>query len=293
MPILGQLVSTKKPTGTAEVPENVQWAWDIEELINQKAAILPIDDPELADEPSDEDEVKAEVIEISEEEGEKKSSKASIKGGSLVKAYQVNPPLSKRARVASATDALSTISTMFSPDVMQQRDASRMAHQLQMAQLSTYQVEIRELHSRIDILQDRLMEETRRADKAESELQLLRMMQTNQSSSRFYQDYNARTPDYCRHRDSYHHPSSHRHSPSYSPQASYRRLRSSYHELEESSPSCHSHRHPYSQSPAAVRSSKHHISPFADNQPSSPTTGLSASVLASSTDSSAATESAQ
>ncbi|KIM68351.1 hypothetical protein SCLCIDRAFT_1183881 [Scleroderma citrinum Foug A] len=61
--ILGQLVSTKKPTGDAE-----------------KAAVLPIDDPELADEPSDEDEAKAEVIEISEEEGERKSLKASIKG---------------------------------------------------------------------------------------------------------------------------------------------------------------------------------------------------------------------
>lgn len=144
------------------------------------------------------------MIEISEEEGERKSLKASIKGGSLVKAYQVNPPLSKQARVASATDALSTISTMFSPDVMQQRDASWMA------QLSTYQVEIQELCSCIDTLQDQLMEETCWADKAESELQLLWMMQANQSSSCSYQDYSARTPDYRHHRDSYYHPSSHR-----------------------------------------------------------------------------------
>ncbi|KAL4081259.1 hypothetical protein J3A83DRAFT_4185105 [Scleroderma citrinum] len=145
--IMLYLVNTKKPTGDAEVPEHVQWAWDIEESINRKAAVLPLNDPELANVPSDENEAKADVIEISEEDGEGKGSKAPIKGGLLAKAYQVNPPLSKWACVSSATDALSAISTMFSPNVMQQHDASQMAHQLQMVQLSTYQTEIHELHS--------------------------------------------------------------------------------------------------------------------------------------------------
>ncbi|KAL4069899.1 hypothetical protein V8B97DRAFT_1917970 [Scleroderma yunnanense] len=124
--------------------------------INRKAVVSPLDDPELADVSSDENEPKANVIEISEKDGEGKDSMAPIK------------------------NALSAISTRFNPDVMQWCDASWMAHQLQMIQSSTYQTEIHELHSQMYILQDWLAEETHHADKVESKVQMFQMMWATQ-----------------------------------------------------------------------------------------------------------------
>jgi len=40
----GQLVNEKKPTGSASIPEEVAWAKEINEQINEKVEVLDIDD---------------------------------------------------------------------------------------------------------------------------------------------------------------------------------------------------------------------------------------------------------
>ena len=40
----GQLVNEKKPTGSASIPEEVAWAKEINEQINEKVEVLNIDD---------------------------------------------------------------------------------------------------------------------------------------------------------------------------------------------------------------------------------------------------------
>jgi len=42
--VMGQLVNKKKPTGSASIPEEVAWAKEINEQINEKVEVLDIDD---------------------------------------------------------------------------------------------------------------------------------------------------------------------------------------------------------------------------------------------------------
>ncbi|KDQ52812.1 hypothetical protein JAAARDRAFT_197890 [Jaapia argillacea MUCL 33604] len=49
------IVKTKKPTGDAEVPEYVTRAWSLDEQISDKAAMMEIDDADIIDISSDEE----------------------------------------------------------------------------------------------------------------------------------------------------------------------------------------------------------------------------------------------
>jgi len=40
----GQLVNEKKPTGSAAIPEDVAWAKEINEMINEKVEVQDVDD---------------------------------------------------------------------------------------------------------------------------------------------------------------------------------------------------------------------------------------------------------
>ncbi|KDQ52852.1 hypothetical protein JAAARDRAFT_197923 [Jaapia argillacea MUCL 33604] len=179
------IVKTKKPTGDAEVPWYVKSAWELDDNISKKVASLTLDDPELRDADlgdgdDPEDAAEASILEITSGSDEEIKNKAPPKTSSIIKVYKINPPVptssstaaTKPTRGRIANEALATLSTVFAPEACAERDDQRFASMYQFSQLSTLQTEVRELRARVDVLQDRLNSETRRADKAEQELAL-------------------------------------------------------------------------------------------------------------------------
>ena len=161
-------------------------AWKIDDAINEKSGTIAIDDPEV-----DEDEgsgQEASVIEIlSDDSVESGNEEPAPKKGVVTKAYRLQPPLSqdvpKRSRISAATEALSSITSVFNPSAMKARDeAVRMqdnhilVQSMQSTQFASVQVELRETRARIDVLHDRLNAETRRADRAESQLEMYKVL---------------------------------------------------------------------------------------------------------------------
>jgi hypothetical protein len=137
--------------------------------------------PDLTGMKSDEDSADdCSVIEIASDS--KKENRSKGKKGLLAKAYRVERPLAdkRKPRNASATDALDRMTSNFNPDRVRERDDHRMAQSIQLTQLSSAQLELRELRARNDALHDRVLTEARRADRAENELQLLRALQNQQ-----------------------------------------------------------------------------------------------------------------
>jgi hypothetical protein len=108
-----------------------------------KAVTLIIDDSDLNEGDSDE-----EVIEIldnaSSDDGAKVASEA--KTIAVAKAYRsTNPilqPASKQSR--PATEALSSITSIFNPSSMKQRDDDRFAQSMQLTQLTHLEAELHE-----------------------------------------------------------------------------------------------------------------------------------------------------
>ncbi|KAG6895952.1 hypothetical protein C0992_011341 [Termitomyces sp. T32_za158] len=183
-----------KPTGSADCDPQTNplaIALKIEEAIEEKAGTLTLNDSEFDEAEGSGAEPSAEesIIEISEDEPaiqklSKSCSAAKSKGSKdkknavLTKAYQIVNPLEnsqpRRSRNATAIEALSSITNMFNPSAIRERDEARMSQNIHMAQLTALQQEVRELHLCNEVLTDRLMEETRRADRADSQVQLLK-----------------------------------------------------------------------------------------------------------------------
>ena len=171
-----QIARTPKPTGDAEAPEHIQLAWHIEEQITSKAGTLTIDDSDLDEGDSDE-----EVIEISDNassEDETTKTASAAKTIAVAKAYRSTNPISQPAgkRSRPATEALSSITSIFNPSSMKQRDDDRFAQSMQLTQLTHLQIELHETRTRVDQLRDQLSMETRRADRAEAQLDMLRTL---------------------------------------------------------------------------------------------------------------------
>lgn len=72
------------------------------------------------------------------------------------------------------------MTSTFDPANIRERDDHCMSQSVQLNQLAATQLELRELRTQTDALHDRVLEETRHADRAENELQLLRLMQEQQ-----------------------------------------------------------------------------------------------------------------
>ncbi|KAF8079108.1 hypothetical protein FPV67DRAFT_1776157 [Lyophyllum atratum] len=186
-----------KPTGVANRDPKTNplaIALAVEEAIDNKAGTLTLNDPEFAEavaENSDSNVSEEEIIEITDEDDiDKKKSKprGTTKDTVMTKAYRVTEPLAdaqrRRPRNSAATEALSSLTNIFNPSTLRERDEARMSQSIHLTQLAATQQEVRELRARNDVLNDRLILETRRADRAESQVQLLKTLQQSQSRRR-------------------------------------------------------------------------------------------------------------
>ncbi|KAG5653358.1 hypothetical protein H0H81_000859 [Sphagnurus paluster] len=183
----------EKPTGNASRDPNHPFciALSIEADIEEKSGTLTLNDSEF-----DEGEVENnqlgsddEIIEITDNENSQavKPKRGAKSDTVMTKAYRVAEPLAdthRRPRANAATEVLASFTHMFNPSTIRQRDEARMSQNLHVAQLSALQVELREARTRNEVLNDRLMEEIRRADRAEHELQLFRTLQSSWSHRR-------------------------------------------------------------------------------------------------------------
>ncbi|KAG6871149.1 hypothetical protein C0992_011616 [Termitomyces sp. T32_za158] len=207
-------------------------ALKIEEAIEEKAGTLTLDDSEFDEAEESGTDLSAEesVIEISDHENVvKKRSKSNnstarskeskdVKNAVLTKAYQTARPLENpqpcRPRNAAATEALSSITNLFNPSSVRERDEVRMTQNLHLAQLAAVQQEVRELRSHNEVLTDRIMEEIRRADRAESKVQLLeskvQLFKTFHEQSRGRRRRGSSSEDLSDHTYRHHHYRSHR-----------------------------------------------------------------------------------
>lgn len=100
---------------------------------------------------------------------------------SVTKAYRIEEPLAdtkpQRRNTNAAIEGLTAVTSYFNPGAVQDRDANRMSNALQLQQFTAYKDEIRELRSQVRDLDARVHAETRRADKAETELNIFRTIQ--------------------------------------------------------------------------------------------------------------------
>ena len=110
---------------------------------------------------SDDDCLVIEIASDSERENGGKGKKALV-----AKAYRVERPLADKRKPhnALATDALDRLTSSFNPDRVRERDDHRMAQSIQLTQLSSAQLELRELRARNNALHDRVLVEVRHAD---------------------------------------------------------------------------------------------------------------------------------
>jgi hypothetical protein len=109
------------------------------------------------------------VIDISNdahsEEGNTKSTSKS-KSFSVMKAYRSTNPISQppTKRSCPATEALSSITSIFNPELMKQRDEDRFAQTVQITQLANLQIKLHETCAQVHQLRDQLSAETHCAD---------------------------------------------------------------------------------------------------------------------------------
>ena len=96
-----------------------------------------------------------------------------------VKGYRVSNPLeTKRPRVKAATtqanEAITAIGSYFNPEEVRNHNDSRAIQSLHLSQLQSAQIELREARAKNENLQDKLYEQTRRADKFETKYEMLK-----------------------------------------------------------------------------------------------------------------------
>ncbi|KAG2097929.1 uncharacterized protein F5147DRAFT_777798 [Suillus discolor] len=162
--------------------------------ISLKAGTIALDDSEWDDGASDgksDMEVK-DVVEISTDDDEEPKSVKSKHAGpkkSVVKAFHANPLLEpglRRPRTTAASEALSSLTSVFNPTVMKDCDESQLSQMVQFNQINTLQTELPEAHLRIEGLNNRLLQEARHADRAESQVEMLKYMLSSCDDSQPY-----------------------------------------------------------------------------------------------------------
>ncbi|KAF4604530.1 hypothetical protein EYR40_003304 [Pleurotus pulmonarius] len=162
-----------KPTGDPKRGEDDPYhiVLRVEDMITAKSGQLTIDDSEFED---DTNLRNGDVINISSDEGPPPPP-AKFVAAKAYKASTAPPPDTKPRRgsnLVAATNTLTAIGAVFNPEAMQARDDQRMSNSVHLTQIASLQVENRELRVRMDLLQDRLQTETRRADKAETQVEM-------------------------------------------------------------------------------------------------------------------------
>lgn len=152
-------------------------------MITAKSGQLTIDDSEFEDNTNTHN---GGVIDISSDEGPHPPP-AKFVAAKAYKASTAPAPDTKPRRgsnLAAATNTLTAIGAVFNPGAMQARDDQRMSNSVHLTQIASLQVENRELRMRMDSLQDRLQAETRRADKAETQVEMYSMFSKQTSRHR-------------------------------------------------------------------------------------------------------------
>jgi len=168
-----------KHTGDPKRISQLTEALEIDGMINAKAHVAEINDPDFVDEISTSGDDEVNVVEMvgpKPSGGMEKSSKDSKKSGTVVtQAFRVAETLaeSRKPRTSAATEALTSLASVFSPASMRERDEARMGMSLQLAHLESQQAEVRELRARNIELSDRILAESRRADRADIEKTVL------------------------------------------------------------------------------------------------------------------------
>ncbi|KIP10781.1 hypothetical protein PHLGIDRAFT_11067 [Phlebiopsis gigantea 11061_1 CR5-6] len=182
------LVKTPKPTGGGQVPEFIEDAWEIDDLMNERANTRVLDDLAIDGRSGGGDE----AIEISSDDNDdnvpqvKKIKTENVENASALLHSSLTTPsgtsrtpvVSSKAPVAVATkrsrpgvtsSLVDTISSAFDPRVQAARDDARLAQRQQTTVMDLLSSQLREANTRIAQLQDRLADETRRADMAETD----------------------------------------------------------------------------------------------------------------------------
>lgn len=213
-----------KPTGSADVPENVTRAWEIEERINGKIHLRVLNDEDIADA---EEEMEERVIEVEDDSDPEiqviqpppKWSKTP--GGHVVaKGVRLDAPAPRRSagptRGGQAKEFLATMSAALDPATREARDDARFARSLMQDEMARLTQENRDLRARVDVLQDRLHSESQRAQQQalqvstlQSRLELTTMMHSLMGShtaspappTAFPRDFSTPTQPLSRFRD--------------------------------------------------------------------------------------------
>ncbi|KAH9841822.1 uncharacterized protein C8Q71DRAFT_720904 [Rhodofomes roseus] len=202
------LARTPKPTGDAEVPWWVEEAWIIDNSINERAHVRPLDDDEGIDgvggAQGDEHDV-IEIFDSDEEEPIVKPDPDSVPaplrkklktGVTTTTAASSTPgrqprttgpsvsaspspvttsagsgPLASRpTRSGISNNLLNNLATAFDPATQTAREDARAARQMENTVLQMLLNEMHSTRDRTDTLLERLAEQTRRADRLENEL---------------------------------------------------------------------------------------------------------------------------
>lgn len=104
----------------------------------------------------------------------------------VVKAFRANPllePSAQQPRTTAASDALSSLTSVFNPAAIKDRDESRLSSLVQFNQINTLQAKLCKVRQHIESLNDRLMQECRRADRAESQVEMLKYMLSSRNET--------------------------------------------------------------------------------------------------------------
>ncbi|KAG1736865.1 uncharacterized protein EDB91DRAFT_1083222 [Suillus paluster] len=179
----------EKPTGDGELPEYVELACQIEDSMMRKSGMIALDDSEW-----DEGDIRSEiegkdVLEVSSESDEGvRGANAKHTGlkKTVVKAFRANPllePSACRPHTTAASDALLSLTSVFNPAAIKDRDETWLSSLVQFNQINTLQAELHEARQCIESLNDRLTQECRHADCAESQVKMLKYMLSSQNEA--------------------------------------------------------------------------------------------------------------
>ncbi|CDO74522.1 hypothetical protein BN946_scf184846.g3 [Trametes cinnabarina] len=198
------LARTPKPTGSADVPANVERAWEIEERIHEKMHVETLDDSEIADGDGDGGGHFVEVNEADQSDNDieiveppsRKASRPPVRTDSskthtVVKGFhdQSGPPArsSAASRRAQANDFMTSVTRLLDPAARDARDESRFARQLVTDEISRLTAENRDYRTRNEQLMDRAQQQSAELARLQARVDMLEMLgaHSRRRSSRY------------------------------------------------------------------------------------------------------------
>lgn len=173
-----QIVQTPKPTGKAEVPWFVEESWDINDLIEQRTHVCPLNDARIDSVEQPRGASGQEVIEImdtdEEEESKcyvvrKKARTANASAGTSPSVAAGTAPRGQM-RTGMSNNLISSITSAFDPTVQMAHDEAHAARHVDNFHLQSLISDLHHYRLQNETLQERYLEEKRRGDHLEDEL---------------------------------------------------------------------------------------------------------------------------